>query len=114
MSLQVLLGVLVASSHKGCLQLRDQSGSLSCLLLNEHSQPVTDPRLIGLEARSRRWSWSRGSQNRGFEGKHMLGFPREAKVQTSIAFGEKCGRLGANRELEQGFPRQTSRSLPCA
>lgn len=34
----------------------------------------------------------------------MLGFPREAKVQTSIAFGEKCGRLGANRELEQGVP----------
>ncbi|XP_006761734.1 PREDICTED: CST complex subunit CTC1 [Myotis davidii] len=50
---QVLLGVLVASSHKGCLQLRDQSGSLPCLLLNERSQPVTDPRLLGLEARSR-------------------------------------------------------------
>nr|XP_058139497.1 CST complex subunit CTC1 isoform X2 [Dasypus novemcinctus] len=43
----VLLGVLVASSHKGCLQLRDQSGSLPCLLLAKHSQPLTDPRLIG-------------------------------------------------------------------
>uniref|UniRef100_A0A5F8A9W8 CST complex subunit CTC1 n=1 Tax=Macaca mulatta TaxID=9544 RepID=A0A5F8A9W8_MACMU len=44
---QVLLGVLVASSHKGCLQLRDQSGSLPCLLLAKHSQPLSDPRLIG-------------------------------------------------------------------
>ncbi|XP_037665190.1 CST complex subunit CTC1 isoform X2 [Choloepus didactylus] len=44
---QVLLGVLVASSRKGCLQLRDQSGSLPCLLLARHSQPLTDPRLIG-------------------------------------------------------------------
>ncbi|XP_077022029.1 CST complex subunit CTC1 isoform X2 [Tamandua tetradactyla] len=44
---QVLLGVLVASSHKGCLQLRDRSGSLPCLLLAKHSQPLTDPRLIG-------------------------------------------------------------------
>ncbi|XP_006863564.1 PREDICTED: CST complex subunit CTC1 [Chrysochloris asiatica] len=44
---QVLLGVLVASSRKGCLQLRDQSGSLPCLLLAKHSQPITDPRLIG-------------------------------------------------------------------
>ncbi|XP_020031140.1 CST complex subunit CTC1 isoform X2 [Castor canadensis] len=44
---QVLVGVLVASSHKDFLQLRDQSGSLPCLLLAKHSQPVTDPRLIG-------------------------------------------------------------------
>lgn len=41
----------MASSHKGCLQLRDQSGSLPCLLLNKHSQPVTDPRLIGLKSK---------------------------------------------------------------
>lgn len=49
MSLQVLLGVLVPSSRKGCLQLRDRSGSLSCLLLAKPLQPITDPRLIGLE-----------------------------------------------------------------
>lgn len=49
MSLQVLLGVLVPSSRKGCLQLRDQSGSLSCLLLAQPLQPLTDPSLIGLE-----------------------------------------------------------------
>ncbi|KAM5307416.1 CST complex subunit CTC1 isoform 2-T2 [Glossophaga mutica] len=52
---QVLLGVLVASSHKGCLQLRDQTGSLPCLLLNKHSQPVTDPRLIGCLVRVERF-----------------------------------------------------------
>ncbi|XP_036197834.1 CST complex subunit CTC1 [Myotis myotis] len=52
---QVLLGVLVASSHKGCLQLRDQSGSLPCLLLNERSQPVTDPRLLGCLVRAERF-----------------------------------------------------------
>ncbi|XP_016010199.2 CST complex subunit CTC1 isoform X1 [Rousettus aegyptiacus] len=51
----VLLGILVASSHKGCLQLRDQSGSLPCLLLNKHSQPVTDPRLIGCLVRAERF-----------------------------------------------------------
>ncbi|DAA18785.1 TPA: Uncharacterized protein C17orf68 (HBV DNAPTP1-transactivated protein B)-like protein [Bos taurus] len=43
----VLLGILVPSSRKGCLQLRDQSGSLSCLLLAQPLQPLTDPRLIG-------------------------------------------------------------------
>ncbi|XP_036125294.1 CST complex subunit CTC1 [Molossus molossus] len=52
---QVLLGILVASSHKGCLQLRDQSGSLPCLLLNKHSQPLTDPRLIGCLVRAERF-----------------------------------------------------------
>ncbi|XP_045680451.1 CST complex subunit CTC1 isoform X2 [Phyllostomus hastatus] len=52
---QVLLGVLVASSHKGCLQLRDQTGSLPCLLLNKHSQPLTDPRLIGCLMRAERF-----------------------------------------------------------
>ncbi|XP_006899245.1 PREDICTED: CST complex subunit CTC1 [Elephantulus edwardii] len=44
---QVLLGVLTASSHKGCLQLQDLSGSLPCLLLARDSKPITDPRLIG-------------------------------------------------------------------
>ncbi|KAM6163723.1 CST complex subunit CTC1 [Rhynchocyon petersi] len=52
---QVLLGVLVASSHKGCLQLRDQSGSLSCHLLAKHSQPITDPRLIGCLVRTEKF-----------------------------------------------------------
>ncbi|XP_024420606.2 CST complex subunit CTC1 isoform X2 [Desmodus rotundus] len=52
---QVLLGVLVASSHKGCLQLRDQTDSLPCLLLNKHSQPLTDPRLIGCLVRAERF-----------------------------------------------------------
>ncbi|XP_037020872.2 CST complex subunit CTC1 isoform X2 [Artibeus jamaicensis] len=52
---KVLLGVLVASSHKGCLQLRDQTGSLPCLLLNKHSQPLTDPRLIGCLVRAERF-----------------------------------------------------------
>ncbi|CAK6437681.1 unnamed protein product [Pipistrellus nathusii] len=52
---QVLVGVLVASSHKGCLQLRDQSGSLPCLLLDKHSQPVTDPWLIGCLVRAERF-----------------------------------------------------------
>uniref|UniRef100_A0A8C9A775 CST complex subunit CTC1 n=1 Tax=Prolemur simus TaxID=1328070 RepID=A0A8C9A775_PROSS len=52
---QVLLGVLVASSHKGCLQLRDQSGSLHCLLLAKHSQPLTDPRLLGCLVRAEKF-----------------------------------------------------------
>ncbi|XP_068960221.1 CST complex subunit CTC1 isoform X3 [Petaurus breviceps papuanus] len=43
----VLLGVLVASSHRGWLQLRDQSGSLPCLPLPKPSQAFIDPRLIG-------------------------------------------------------------------
>ncbi|XP_074081670.1 CST complex subunit CTC1 isoform X2 [Macrotis lagotis] len=45
--LPVLLGVLVASSHRGWLQLRDQSGSLPCLLLPKPSQAFIDPQLIG-------------------------------------------------------------------
>ncbi|GAB5580500.1 CST complex subunit CTC1 [Prionailurus iriomotensis] len=49
---QVLIGLLAASSHKGCLQLRDRSGSLPCLILAKHSQPISDSRLIGLEFRS--------------------------------------------------------------
>ncbi|KAM7333629.1 hypothetical protein ACRRTK_006949 [Alexandromys fortis] len=44
---QVLLGVLVASSKKGCLQLRDLKSSLPCMPLTETSQPLTDPKLIG-------------------------------------------------------------------
>ncbi|XP_021067788.1 CST complex subunit CTC1 isoform X2 [Mus pahari] len=44
---QVLLGVLVASSHKGCLELRDLRGSLPCIPLTESSQPLIDPNLIG-------------------------------------------------------------------
>ncbi|XP_004638586.1 CST complex subunit CTC1 [Octodon degus] len=52
---QVLLGVLVASSRKGYLQLRDQSGSLPCLLLAKDSQPVTDPKLIGCLVRAERF-----------------------------------------------------------
>ncbi|EHB04517.1 hypothetical protein GW7_13858 [Heterocephalus glaber] len=52
---QVLLGILVASCCKGCLRLRDQSGSLSCLLLAEDSQPVTDSRLIGCLVRAERF-----------------------------------------------------------
>uniref|UniRef100_A0AC11E6A8 CST telomere replication complex component 1 n=1 Tax=Ovis aries TaxID=9940 RepID=A0AC11E6A8_SHEEP len=51
----VLLGVLVPSSRKGCLRLRDQSGSLSCLLLAQPSQPLTDPRLIGCLVRADRF-----------------------------------------------------------
>ncbi|XP_046531726.1 CST complex subunit CTC1 isoform X1 [Equus quagga] len=51
----VLLGVLVASSRKGCLQLRDQSGSLPCLLLAKHSQPLADPQLIGCLVRVERF-----------------------------------------------------------
>ncbi|KAH0511519.1 CST complex subunit CTC1 [Microtus ochrogaster] len=45
--LEVLLGVLVASSKKGCLQLRDLKASLPCMPLTETSQPLTDPKLIG-------------------------------------------------------------------
>ncbi|MBZ3888384.1 CST complex subunit CTC1, partial [Sciurus carolinensis] len=52
---QALVGVLVASSHKGCLQLRDRSGSLSCLLLAKHSQPLTDPQLIGCLVRTEKF-----------------------------------------------------------
>ncbi|XP_066220924.1 CST complex subunit CTC1 isoform X1 [Saccopteryx leptura] len=52
---QVLLGVLVASSRKGHLQLRDQSGSVPCLLLNEPSRPLSDPRLIGCLVRAERF-----------------------------------------------------------
>ncbi|XP_040856733.1 CST complex subunit CTC1 [Ochotona curzoniae] len=44
---QVLLGLLTASSHKGFLQLRDQSGCLPCLILVEHSQPLMDTQLLG-------------------------------------------------------------------
>ncbi|XP_040099346.1 CST complex subunit CTC1 isoform X1 [Oryx dammah] len=51
----VLLGVLVPSSRKGCLRLRDQSGSLSCLLLAQPLQPLTDPRLIGCLVRADRF-----------------------------------------------------------
>uniref|UniRef100_A0A3Q1MM79 CST complex subunit CTC1 n=1 Tax=Bos taurus TaxID=9913 RepID=A0A3Q1MM79_BOVIN len=51
----VLLGILVPSSRKGCLQLRDQSGSLSCLLLAQPLQPLTDPRLIGCLVRADRF-----------------------------------------------------------
>ncbi|XP_049622071.1 CST complex subunit CTC1 [Suncus etruscus] len=43
----VLLGVLVASSRTGSLQLRDQSSSLPCLILAKNSQPLCDPQLIG-------------------------------------------------------------------
>ncbi|XP_049716344.1 CST complex subunit CTC1 isoform X1 [Elephas maximus indicus] len=52
---QVLVGVLVASSQKGCLQLRDQSGSLPCLPLTKHSEPITDPRLTGCLVRTERF-----------------------------------------------------------
>ncbi|XP_054431665.1 CST complex subunit CTC1 [Pteronotus mesoamericanus] len=52
---QVLLGVLVASSHKGCLQLRDQTSSLPCLLLNKRSQPLADPQLIGCLVRAEKF-----------------------------------------------------------
>ncbi|XP_008853976.1 CST complex subunit CTC1 isoform X2 [Nannospalax galili] len=48
---QVLLGVLVASSHKGYLQLRDLTASLPCLPLTKNSQPLADPRLIGVKFR---------------------------------------------------------------
>ncbi|KAL6039620.1 hypothetical protein STEG23_002427 [Scotinomys teguina] len=44
---KVLLGVLVASSRNGCLQLRDLRASLPCMPLMENSQPLTDPKLIG-------------------------------------------------------------------
>lgn len=44
---QVLLGVLVASSRKGCLELRDLRGSLPCIPLTESSQPLIDPNLVG-------------------------------------------------------------------
>ncbi|GAB1296273.1 CST complex subunit CTC1 [Apodemus speciosus] len=43
----VLLGVLVASSHRGLLELRDLRGSLPCIPLTESSQPLIDPKLIG-------------------------------------------------------------------
>uniref|UniRef100_A0A8C5LDK7 CST complex subunit CTC1 n=1 Tax=Jaculus jaculus TaxID=51337 RepID=A0A8C5LDK7_JACJA len=52
---QVLVGVLVASSHKGCLQLRDLSASMPCLLLAENSQPLADPRFIGCLVRTERF-----------------------------------------------------------
>ncbi|XP_015359947.1 CST complex subunit CTC1 isoform X2 [Marmota marmota marmota] len=52
---KALVGVLVASSHKGCLQLRDRSGSLSCLLLAKHSQPLTDPQLVGCLIRTEKF-----------------------------------------------------------
>ncbi|XP_060060369.1 CST complex subunit CTC1 isoform X3 [Erinaceus europaeus] len=52
---QVLLGVLVASSHKGFLQLRDQSGSLPCLLLDKDSRPFSDPQFIGVVVRVERF-----------------------------------------------------------
>ena len=49
--LQVLLGVLVASSRKGCLELRDLRGSLPCIPLTESSQPLIDPNLVGAKLR---------------------------------------------------------------
>ncbi|XP_052613503.1 LOW QUALITY PROTEIN: CST complex subunit CTC1 [Peromyscus californicus insignis] len=52
---QVLLGVLVASSHKGCLQLRDLRASLPCMPLTENSQPLTDPKLIGCLVRAEKF-----------------------------------------------------------
>ncbi|XP_054989823.1 CST complex subunit CTC1 isoform X2 [Sorex araneus] len=44
---QVLLGVLVTSSRKGCLYLRDQSGCLPCLILDKNSKPLSDPQFLG-------------------------------------------------------------------
>ncbi|XP_043438996.1 LOW QUALITY PROTEIN: CST complex subunit CTC1 [Prionailurus bengalensis] len=52
---QVLIGLLAASSHKGCLQLRDRSGSLPCLILAKHSQPISDSRLIGCLVRTEKF-----------------------------------------------------------
>ncbi|XP_022380369.1 CST complex subunit CTC1 isoform X1 [Enhydra lutris kenyoni] len=52
---QILIGVLAASSHKGCLQLRDKTGSLPCLILAKHSQPVTDSRFIGCLVRTEKF-----------------------------------------------------------
>ncbi|XP_072497209.1 CST complex subunit CTC1 isoform X2 [Notamacropus eugenii] len=51
----VLLGVLVASAHRGWLQLRDQSGSIPCLPLPKPSQAFIDPRLIGSLVRVERF-----------------------------------------------------------
>ncbi|XP_025776085.1 CST complex subunit CTC1 [Puma concolor] len=53
--LQILIGLLAASSHKGCLQLRDRSGSLPCLILAKHSQPISDSRLIGCLVRTEKF-----------------------------------------------------------
>ncbi|XP_037348233.1 CST complex subunit CTC1 isoform X2 [Talpa occidentalis] len=87
---RVLLGVLVASSRKGCLQLRDQSGSLPCLLLAKHSQPLCDPRLIGCLVRVEKFqlviernvrcnfpSWKELS---------MTGFIQEQKARVYVQF----------------------------
>uniref|UniRef100_A0A8C0YWR1 CST complex subunit CTC1 n=1 Tax=Canis lupus familiaris TaxID=9615 RepID=A0A8C0YWR1_CANLF len=52
---QILIGVLAASSHKGCLQLRDKTGSLPCLILATHSQPITDSRFIGCLVRTEKF-----------------------------------------------------------
>uniref|UniRef100_A0A8C9MA40 CST complex subunit CTC1 n=1 Tax=Panthera tigris altaica TaxID=74533 RepID=A0A8C9MA40_PANTA len=52
---QILIGLLAASSHKGCLQLRDRSGSLPCLILAKHSQPISDSRLIGCLVRTEKF-----------------------------------------------------------
>lgn len=74
-SLQILIGVLAASSHKGCLQLRDKTGSLPCLILAKHSQPITDSRFIGLEL----GCGEKGADREGFGTgglgrRHPLGF----------------------------------------
>uniref|UniRef100_A0A673VIV6 CST complex subunit CTC1 n=2 Tax=Suricata suricatta TaxID=37032 RepID=A0A673VIV6_SURSU len=52
---KILTGLLAASSHKGCLQLRDRSGSLPCLILATHSQPIRDTRLIGCLVRTEKF-----------------------------------------------------------
>ena len=103
------------SSRKGCLRLRDQSGSLSCLLLAQPLQPLTDPRLIGLE-------FSGGEKMMGV-GKRVseLGSVGESFCQDSVDMlkwlilinksGEWFGRLvWAGGVKEPGVPGRNHKS----
>ncbi|XP_021081417.1 CST complex subunit CTC1 isoform X2 [Mesocricetus auratus] len=87
---QVLLGVLVASSHKGCLQLRDQSASLPCMPLSETSQPLTDPKLIGCLVRVEKFRLvverEVGSSFPSWKELDMQGFIQKKKARVYVQF----------------------------
>ncbi|KAG8507068.1 CST complex subunit CTC1, partial [Galemys pyrenaicus] len=86
----VLLGVLVPSSHKGCLQLRDQSGSLPCLLLAKPSQPLSDPRFIGCLVRVEKFQLiierNVRSNFPSWKELSMTGFIQEQKARVYVQF----------------------------
>nr|XP_035950440.1 CST complex subunit CTC1 [Halichoerus grypus] len=87
---QILIGVLAASSHKGCLQLRDKSGSLPCLILAKHSQPITDSRFIGCLVRTEKFQLvierNVRSNFPSYKELNMTGFIQKQQARVYIQF----------------------------